>query len=219
METFPALLAICVGNSPVPGEFPAQRLVTRSSDVFFDLRHHHARYDVTVMNSAVIEVCEWILEIPPLHMICLCVLVCKLYDVHKRPLEVIVCDGDQFTVVCHRPFFQTPKQHRRHFLCISMKTLYDINKLHLKYDRHHDDVIKWKHFPRYWQFVRGIHRFPRKSQWRGALMFSLICVWINDWVNNHEAGDLRRYRAYYDVIVMVSPRTCRRLLDTLLYLV
>ena len=39
-------------------------------------------------------------------------------------------------------------------------------------------------------------------QWRGALMFSLICVWINGWVNNREAGDLRRYRAHYDVIVM-----------------
>ena len=43
----------------------------------------------------------------------------------------------------------------------------------------HDDVIKWKHFPRYWPFVRGIHRSPvnspHKSQWRGALMFSLIC--------------------------------------------
>ena len=38
METFSALLAICVGNSPVPGEFPAQRPVTRSFDVFFDLR-------------------------------------------------------------------------------------------------------------------------------------------------------------------------------------
>ena len=38
METFSALLAICAGNSPVPGEFPAQRPVTRSFDVFFDLR-------------------------------------------------------------------------------------------------------------------------------------------------------------------------------------
>ena len=70
----------------------------------------------------------------------------------------------------------------------------------------HDDVIKWKHFPRYWPFVRGIHRSPvnspHKGQWRGALMFSLICVWINDWVNNREAGDLRPYRAHYDVIVM-----------------
>ena len=38
METFSALLAICAGNSPVPGEFPTQRPVTRSCDVFFDLR-------------------------------------------------------------------------------------------------------------------------------------------------------------------------------------
>ena len=37
METFSALLAICVGNSPAPGEFPAQRPVTRSFDVLFDL--------------------------------------------------------------------------------------------------------------------------------------------------------------------------------------
>ena len=38
METFSALLAICAGNSPVTGEFPAQRPVTRNFDVFFDLR-------------------------------------------------------------------------------------------------------------------------------------------------------------------------------------
>ena len=38
METFSALLALCAGNSPVTGEFPAQRPVTRSFDVFFDLR-------------------------------------------------------------------------------------------------------------------------------------------------------------------------------------
>ena len=71
----------------------------------------------------------------------------------------------------------------------------------------HDDVIKWKHFPRYWPFVRGIHRSPvnspRKGQWRGALMFNLICTQIKGWVNNREAGDLRRNRAHYDVTVMV----------------
>ena len=70
----------------------------------------------------------------------------------------------------------------------------------------HDDVIKWKHFPRYWPFVRGIHRSPvnspHKGQWRGALMFSLMCVRINGCVNNREAGDLRRNQAHYDVIVM-----------------
>ena len=71
----------------------------------------------------------------------------------------------------------------------------------------HDDVIKWKHFPRYWPFVRWIHRspvnFPHKSQWRGALMISLICVWPNGWVKNGEAGDLRRCRVHYDVNVML----------------
>ena len=45
----------------------------------------------------------------------------------------------------------------------------------------------------------GIH----KRQWRVALMFSLICAGINGWVNNREAGDLRRQRAHYDVIVML----------------
>ena len=73
-------------------------------------------------------------------------------------------------------------------------------------NRSWDDVIKWKHLPRYWPFVQGIHRspvnFPHKCQWRGALMFSLNCVWINGWVNNREAGDLRRYRTHYDVTVM-----------------
>ena len=72
----------------------------------------------------------------------------------------------------------------------------------------HDDVIKWKHFPCYWPCVRGIHRSPvnspHKGQWRGALVFSLICAWINGRVNNSEAGDLRRHRAHYDVTVMVA---------------
>ena len=70
----------------------------------------------------------------------------------------------------------------------------------------HDDVIKWRYFPRFWPFVRGIHRSPvsspHKGQWRGALMFSLICAWINGWVNNREAGDLTRHRAHCDAIVM-----------------
>ena len=71
---------------------------------------------------------------------------------------------------------------------------------------YNDDIIKWKHFPRYWPFVQGIYRSPvnspHKGQWRGALIFALICVWINGWVNTREAGDLRRYRAHYDVNVM-----------------
>ena len=73
---------------------------------------------------------------------------------------------------------------------------------------HHDDVIKWKHFPRYWPFVRGSHRSPvnspHKGQWRGALMFSLISSWLKSWVNIREAGNLRRRRAHYDVTVMLG---------------
>ena len=69
-----------------------------------------------------------------------------------------------------------------------------------------NDVIKWKHFQRYWPFVWGILRSSvnslHKGQWRRAWRFSLICTRINGWVNNREAGDLRCYRAHYDVIVM-----------------
>ena len=62
------------------------------------------------------------------------------------------------------------------------------NNYHLK----HDDVIKWKHFPRHGPFVqRSVTR-----------IFSLICAWIEGIENNREAGDLRRHRAHYDVIVM-----------------
>ena len=72
----------------------------------------------------------------------------------------------------------------------------------------HDDVTQWKQFPRYWPFVWGIYwlpvNCPHKGQWRRALMFSFICAWIYAWVNNHEAGDLRRNCAHYDVIVMIS---------------
>ena len=59
------------------------------------------------------------------------------------------------------------------FMCFSYFTLFN-------YMYYHDDVIKWKHFPHYWPFVRGIHwspvNSPHKDQWRGALMFSLICT-------------------------------------------
>ena len=65
----------------------------------------------------------------------------------------------------------------------------------------HDNVTKWKHFPGYWLFVRGIHRSPvdspHKGRWRGTLMFSLICVWTNGWANTRNAGDLRHHRTLW----------------------
>ena len=87
--------------------------------------------------------------------------------------------------------------------CLRFEMQWRLCNIHVT---NHDDVIKCEHFPRYWPFVRGIYQSPvnspHKGQWCGALMFSLICAWINGWVNSREADDLRRHRAHYDVIVM-----------------
>ena len=70
----------------------------------------------------------------------------------------------------------------------------------------HDDVVNWKHFPRYRPFVREIHRslvnYLHKGQWQGALIFSLICASTNGGANYRDAGDLRRHCAHYDVTVI-----------------
>ena len=96
-------------------------------------------------------------------------------------------------------------QHSCVLLSIITYCLRQFNSKHILMT-YHDVVIKWKHFPRYWPFVRGIQlslvNFPHKGQWRGDLIFSLMCAWKNVWVNSHEACDLRRYCAHYDVPVM-----------------
>ena len=102
------------------------------------------------------------------------------------------------------PSIATPCAHHEHILTNYTNIwlgLYGLSNYWM-----HNDVIKWKHFPRYWPFVRRIHRSPvdspHRGQWRRALMFSLIFVWINGCVNNREAGDLKCNRAHYDVIVV-----------------
>ena len=79
---------------------------------------------------------------------------------------------------------------------------------------HHGDIIKCKHFPRYWPFVRGIGRspvnVPHKGQWRRALMFSLICAWINAWVNNREAGETPSRSLWRHYNVLASNKVCLR---------
>ena len=76
----------------------------------------------------------------------------------------------------------------------------------------HHYISWWRHqmetFSALLAICAGNHRSPanspHKGQWRGALMFSLICARINGWVNNGETGDLRSHRAHYDVIVMIK---------------
>ena len=175
METFSALLAICAGNSPVPGEFPTQRPVTRSFDVYFDLR----------LNKRLCkQSCGWWFE----------TLLCPLWR-HSNG-EVIYLFTSTVEV------WEGISNSITYFIM-------DVITVTVLLKQAHDDVIKWKHFQRYWPFVRRNHRWPvispHKGQWRGALMFSLICDWINAWVNNREAGEMRRHRAHYDVIVMHWP--------------
>ena len=73
----------------------------------------------------------------------------------------------------------------------------------------HDDVIKWNHFrvtdAMCWEFSSPVN-FPHKGRWRGTLMFPVIRAWTKGWINNQDAGDLRRHRAHYAVTVMHTGR-------------
>ena len=74
---------------------------------------------------------------------------------------------------------------------------------------HHDDVMEWKHFPRYWPFVQGIHRppvnSPHKGQWRGTLMFSLICVSWCWWFETQSRSSWRHCNARMDFNYLRRP--------------
>ena len=189
MENFSAILALFEGNSPITSEFPTQRPLTQSFDVLFDMR----------LNKHLSKPSRrrWF-ETPSRSLWRHCnVLLCRENILTFYTLgieEIYVC----FCMSSH-PLLKMEKSWLKSFAT-------DNNDLPV-----HDDVTNWEHFLRYWPFVRGIHRSPvnspHKGQWRGALMFSLICAWINGWVNNGEAGDLRRHRAHYDVTVMCTVNT------------
>ena len=80
----------------------------------------------------------------------------------------------------------------------------------VKYDMYLTKFTRWRHQVETFSALLALcagnatvtGEFPTQNQWRGALVFSLICAWINPWINNREAGDLRRHRAHYYVIVM-----------------
>ena len=92
---------------------------------------------------------------------------------------------------------------------IVIKTCDPLVSLHLS-------ITWWRHqmetFSALLVLCAGIHRSPvnspHKGQWRGAFMFSLICTWINGWVNSREAGDLRCYCAHYDVTIISYMHMC-----------
>ena len=117
-----------------------------------------------------------------------------MYNATFAPLAPVMHTSNNATQRIHEPKFQFSCSICHHCCQLSCFIL-------------PDDVIKWKHFPSYWPFVWGIHRWPvnspHKGQWRGALVFSLISSWTNGWVNNRDAGDVRHHRAHYDVTVSI----------------
>ena len=117
-----------------------------------------------------------------------------------------MCCVDLASIFWQDIFIIKPGTHAMHIPAVDLIRAMHMHAVNVICFQMHDDVIKWTHFPRYWPFVRGIPRSPanspHKGQWRRALMFSLICARINGWVNNGEVGNLRPYRAHYDVTVM-----------------
>ena len=132
------------------------------------------------------------------HMMCTFLLIRNLIDSNIRPIESRhgnIFDKYHSILVCTKRSCNGFLMFYRNGFLSSMDGA-----------TCRDDVIKWKYFPCYWSFVRAIHRWPvnspHKCQWRGALMLSLICTWMNGWVNNGEVGDLRRHHTHYDVTVI-----------------
>ena len=122
-------------------------------------------------------------------------------------ISIRQCYYPLHTLSFNELFIGNPMPHIKYVMVIAHALLTILSPCVATYSHTtnlHDDVIKWEHFPRYWPFVRGIHRSPvnspNKGQWRGALMFSLIYARIN----TGEACDLRRHHAHYDVIVMYT---------------
>ena len=171
MEIFSMLLTLCAGNSLVIGEFPSQRPVTQS-------------FDVLRLNKQLSKQsrCQWFKM--PSRSLWRCndweekwntkeSLPSKPEIATERSMKDIYFPFVSVNIVCRVDLINHRSAWGRNPMRVFSTLTYSL------FSRH-DDVIKWKHFQRNWPFVRGIHRLMHKGQWRGALMFSLICAWINN---------------------------------------
>ena len=177
METFSALLAICAGNSPVPGEFHAQRPVTRSFDIFFDLRikgwvnnreagdlkRYLAHYDVTVMSFL------------------------EESQSHGCPTGSKVTLKDIGEINRYLP-----------------TTVHDLARTAFtNFRTYHDDLLH-ENISRVTEpFLRGIHRSPVDSPHKGPVarsfyfhFYTCIYIYFNGWRHIGVGGDLRRHNAH-----------------------
>ena len=167
------------GEFTGPGEFPTQRPVTRSFDVFF-----HLRLNKRLSKQPL----GWWFET----LSCSLWRHCNVYRVITLPQLIIMLR------------YLAPLQWRhdeRDGVLYHRHLDYLLSHLSGADQRKHQSSASQA-------FMRGIHWWPvnspYKGQWHGALIFSLNCAWINGWASNRDAGDLRRHRAHYDVIVMMQ---------------
>ena len=192
MEIFSALLAICAGNSPVTGEFPAQRPVTRGFDVFYHLCLNKRlskqswgwwfetpsrpslwwSYKTLLFLSANITgsiISSTILEPPPANGSDSAVSeetilkYCGRNDCPSNSLNETQIAPPEKDVVS----LEEPRDLVGHF---------EKGRQNLEY---HDDVIKWKHFPRYWPFVREIHRWIPLTKASDAELWCFFDLCLN----------------------------------------
>ena len=123
-------------------------------------------------------------------------------------VSIQMCRSDNCECYPHTP--KTPKEH----VAIITVSITLTSALSSQSSFCNSFEAWWRHqmetFPRYWPFVFTVHRWiPRTKASDAELCCFLWSVpWICGWANNREAGDLRRQRAHYDVIVMGSG-TCR----------
>ena len=130
------------------------------------------------------------------------IISCDLLDIVK-----MVSLPSSYTVVHLYAFlyynfkFQSNHRHGFFLYASSISEKFSLQPVRLP----RDDVIKWKHFPRYWSFVReftGDRWNPRTKASDAELWCFLWSAWINSSVNNGDADDLRCHRIHYDVTVM-----------------
>ena len=115
---------------------------------------------------------------------------------------------------CEMPYLAIERMRAYQPICMR-SSIYQECCARSRYQRRRQVITRWRHQMETFSALLALCagnspvpvNSPHKGQWLGALMFSLICARINDWVNNREAGDLRRHRGHYDVSVMTCHST------------
>ena len=167
--------------------------------------HNTSQY-ISNQHHVLESVSNWVI-FPAIEVLCRC-------QMNRNSIAAIHPSGN----------FRTWKQGvYKAWLMIIDSLLKDDSAFHRRICMHmhicHDDAIKWKYFQRYWPFVREIHRWPvnssHKGQWRGALMFSLICALNKQlsklsggwWVEAPSRPLWRQYDVHMHICIRICPYT------------